>query len=81
MEIRELSATRPTLEEVRRSWAPTVSLATAATVFGISRATAYNLYNQGSFPAQVVQVGGRRHVLTSSIIRVLEGDHLRDGAA
>ncbi|MFJ5984375.1 DNA-binding protein [Lentzea sp. NPDC092896] len=60
----------PTLEEVR-SWPATVSVARAATAFGISRSKAYELVAQGEFPARVIAAGASRRVITASLVNVL----------
>jgi predicted DNA-binding transcriptional regulator AlpA len=62
----------PTLEEVR-SWPATVSVARAATAFGISRSHAYELVKQGEFPARVIPAGNSRRVVTASLVEVLSG--------
>jgi predicted DNA-binding transcriptional regulator AlpA len=62
----------PTLAQVRK-WPPTVSVTRAAAPLGVSRASAYTAIAEGTFPAQVITVSKRMKVLTSSLIRVLEG--------
>lgn len=61
----------PTLDEVR-AWPATVDVTQAARPFGISRAFAYELVARGEFPARVITVGGRRRVVTASIVAALE---------
>lgn len=63
-----------TLAEIRDTWPPTVNLSVAATAFGLCKSAAYDLYNRGEFPAEVIKVGSRRRVLTASIVRVLSGE-------
>lgn len=60
----------PTLDDIR-NWPATVSPATAATAFGISRSYAYELTRTGQFPARVIKVGGKRRVVTASILSAL----------
>lgn len=62
----------PTLDEIR-TWPATVDPATGAAPFGISRSYAYDLIKQGKFPAQVLEVGGRKRVVTASILQILGG--------
>jgi hypothetical protein len=62
----------PTLEEIKR-WPATVDPDTGALPFGISRSYAYELIKCGKFPAQVIEVGGVKRVLTASILQVLGG--------
>lgn len=61
----------PTLDEIR-SWPPTVNPERAAEALGVSRAYAYELVKRGEFPAKVLSVGGKRRILTSSIIALLD---------
>lgn len=63
----------PTLDDIR-GWPATVDPATAATAFGISRSYAYELVKRGEFPAKVLSVGGKRRVVTASILRALESE-------
>jgi hypothetical protein len=63
---------RPTLAEVR-GWAATINVEDAALALGVSRATLYSALARGDRPVQVIQVGHRTKVLTSSLIAVLEG--------
>jgi hypothetical protein len=63
---------RPTLAEVR-GWPGTVNVEDAALALGVSRATLYAALARGDRPVQIIQVGHRTKVLTSSLIAVLEG--------
>lgn len=62
----------PTLDEIR-TWPATVDPPTGGLPFGISRSYAYELIKQGKFPAQVIEVGGKKRVITASILRALGG--------
>lgn len=62
----------PTLDEVR-GWPATVDVGQACRPFGISRSYAYELVARDEFPARVIKVGGRRRVVTASIVAALEG--------
>ncbi len=65
---------QPTLDEIR-GWPATVTVATAAAAFGLSRSKGYELAAQGSFPARLIQVGPRgTRVVTASILAVLTED-------
>lgn len=66
---------RPTLAAVRR-WPPTVPPALAAPALGVSRRSMYSAIKTGRCPVTVIPVNGRLHVVTASLVRVLEG---RDG--
>jgi excisionase family DNA binding protein len=50
---------------------PTVSVAEAAKVLGISRAHAYSLAARGELGVRVLQLGSRRVVPTADLRRVL----------
>lgn len=65
------SKSRPTLDEIRSTWPAVVRIAQASTAFDISRAHGYNLVKAGQFPAKVIEAGGRKVVVTASIIAVL----------
>lgn len=62
----------PTLDEIRE-WPATVDPATGGKPFGISRSYAYELIKRGEFPAQVIAVGGKKRVITASILQTLGG--------
>lgn len=62
----------PTLDEIK-GWPATVDPATGGKAFGISRSYAYELVKRGEFPAQVIPVGGKKRVITASILQVLGG--------
>lgn len=64
---------RPTLEQIRR-WPATVDIPTAGWAFGVSRSHAYELVARGEFPARVIRLGGRRCVVTASIVRKLSDE-------
>ena len=63
---------RPTLAQVRR-WPPTVSPSRAAPALGVSRSSMYTAIKTGRCPVEVTSVNGRLHVVTASLVRVLEG--------
>lgn len=63
----------PTLDELR-TWPASVSVEDSALALGVSKAHAYACIKTGTFPAQVLPVGGRIRVITSTIIAVLQGD-------
>jgi predicted DNA-binding transcriptional regulator AlpA len=65
--------TGPTLDEIR-NWPATVDPATAARAVGVSRSHAYALVGRGEFPAKVIQVGGKKRVVTASILALLEAE-------
>lgn len=74
------TSNRPTLKDIA-SWPAVVPVKQAASAFGISRSTAYELIQSGDFPAKVVRLGGRYTVLTASILNVLsDSGSGRDGA-
>jgi excisionase family DNA binding protein len=60
----------PTIDEIR-SWPATVDPGTAARALGCSRSYAYDLVRRGEFPARVIEVGGKRRVITASILALL----------
>jgi hypothetical protein len=63
----------PTLAEVRK-WPATVSIGKAATALGVASSTLYDLVRRGASPVKVLSLGAtRKQVLTTSIVRVLEG--------
>jgi hypothetical protein len=62
----------PTLEEVK-GWPATVDPVTAGRPFGISRSYVYELIKRGEFPAKVILVGGKKRVVTASILDALGG--------
>ncbi len=63
---------RPTLALIRR-WAPSVCVAGAAPGGGQGPRALYRAIASGRCPVKTITVGGRRHVLTWSLIAVLEG--------
>ena len=52
----------------------TVSLAEAATVLGVHRSTAWDLYKRGEFPVPVLQIGHRLRVTKHHLRRYLLGE-------
>lgn len=65
---------RPTLDEIR-GWPPTVPPAQAALAFGKSRRAIYAAIASGDCPFETVRMNKRIHVLTASLVRVLEGSN------
>lgn len=63
---------RPTLAQVKR-WPPTVGPALAASALGVGTSTFYNQLREDRCQVQVIRSGGRLHVLTASLVAVLEG--------
>jgi hypothetical protein len=53
-------------ESLRR---PTPS---AAQAFGLSRSKSYDLVRRGEFPCRVLPIGRTAHVVTASLLRMLE---------
>lgn len=52
----------------------TLSLTEAATVLGIHRSTAWELYKRGEFPVPVLQIGHRLRVTKAQLRRFLMGE-------
>lgn len=63
----------PTLDEIRTTWPATVSIATAAPVFGISKSYFHQLIARGEAPCRVLKIGTRCRVVTASMVAVLGG--------
>ena len=63
---------RPTLAQVRR-WPPTVPPAQAAPALGVSRRSMYAAIARGDCPVRVITVNRRLHVVTATLVAVLEG--------
>lgn len=59
-----------TADEVR-ALGLTTSLSTAASLFGLSRATAYRLAAKGTFPVPVLRAGSQYRVPVAPILAVL----------
>jgi excisionase family DNA binding protein len=59
----------------------TVSLAEAATVLGVHRSTAWELYRRGEFPVPVLQIGRRLRVSKVHLERLLCGSTTAEGPA
>lgn len=64
---------RLTLAQVRKLPA-TCSVEDAAAAIGVSRTCAYELIRTGEAPFRVLTVRGRRKVVTSSLVALLEAD-------
>lgn len=52
----------------------TLSLTEAATVLGIHRSTAWDLYKRGEFPVPVLHIGHRLRVTKAQLRRFLLGE-------
>ena len=63
---------RPTLAQIRK-WPATVGPAQAQDALGISDTTFYRMLAEGRLPVKVIRDGGRCHVITATLIAVLEG--------
>lgn len=61
------------LGRIDPSTCATVSLAEAATVLGVHRSTAWELYRRGQFPVPVLQIGRRLRVSKVHLERLLLG--------
>lgn len=61
----------PTLADIR-SWPATVTVPTAATALGCSRAHLYDLIARGEAPVKTLSYGRRHVVVTASLVRLLE---------
>jgi predicted DNA-binding transcriptional regulator AlpA len=64
---------RPTLDEIRTTWPATVDVTTTARGLGVSRAHLYEQIKVGTAPVRTIKVGKRVMVVTSSILRLLDG--------
>lgn len=63
---------RRTLAEIAAS-AATITVSQACADLGISVSHGYALIASGNYPAKVITVGGRRLVLTASLVELLRG--------
>lgn len=73
-----LSASRvvaapPTLDEIK-TWPAVVNVERASRALGFSKSHGFNLIRDGRFPARVIEAGGRKVVVTASIIAALSAD-------
>lgn len=62
-------------EDEIRTLGTTTSLATAAGLFGLSRATAYRLASKGTFPVPVIRAGTQYRVPVAAILSLLFPPH------
>ena len=60
----------PTLDDIRK-WPAVVDVPRACTAYQLSRSYGYELIKSGQFPAKVIEAGGRKLVVTASIIAAL----------
>lgn len=60
----------PTLEQIR-AWPAVVTVERACQALGFSRSHGYMLIKLGQFPARVIEAGGRRVVVTASLLTLL----------
>ncbi|MGK5680167.1 helix-turn-helix transcriptional regulator [Actinoplanes sp. URMC 104] len=58
-------------EESIRGLGPVTDVPTAASIFGISRSTAYELVQRDEFPVPVLRFGSRYRIPTAPIIAAL----------
>ncbi|MFD4394208.1 DNA-binding protein [Kitasatospora sp. NPDC058478] len=63
------------LQEVR-SLPVTINVVTAARALGLGPNTAYEAIRAGTFPLDMISVGGSKRVLTASLWRLLQVDGL-----
>jgi hypothetical protein len=63
--------TQPWTAERIRALGPVTDVATAARIFGLSRASAYDLARRGRFPVSVLRFGTRYRVPVAAILRAL----------
>ncbi|MFD6421740.1 DNA-binding protein [Streptomyces sp. NPDC060198] len=61
----------PTLAEIR-AWPATVAVADAAYALGVSKSYLYDLVNRDEAPVRTLPFGGRRRVITASLVHLLE---------
>jgi hypothetical protein len=59
-----------------RALGTTTSLTTAASLFGLSRATAYRLAQTGTFPVPLIRAGSQYRVPVAPILALLYPDTL-----
>lgn len=62
-----------TLDDIRNG-PPTLGVAEAAPLLGISRSYAFELAKEGRFPCRLIPVGSRYRVVTSSLVGLLGTD-------
>jgi predicted DNA-binding transcriptional regulator AlpA len=58
-------------QERIRALGPVTDVATAARIFGLSRAAAYDLAKRGQFPVSVLRFGSRYRVPVAAILQAL----------
>lgn len=64
-----------TLDEIRSTWPPTVSVPQAARAAGYADSTLYAAIARGECPFQTIRLGGgKTRVITASLVRVLSGE-------
>ncbi|MFE5629927.1 DNA-binding protein [Streptomyces sp. NPDC056543] len=73
-----MNTSQPTLAEVRR-WPATVSVPTAATAIGCSRAHLLQSIKRGESPVKTITLGTRHYVITADLVRLLSGEPSSDG--
>ena len=61
-----------TLDDIRTG-PPTLDVATAGRLLGISRSYAFELARRGEFPCRLLKVGSRYRVPRTALLAVLEG--------
>lgn len=65
--------TAPTLDDIK-GWPAVVDVPRACTAYGLSRSYGYELVRRGEFPAKVIEAGGRKLVVTASIVAALSSE-------
>ncbi|WP_250002094.1 AlpA family transcriptional regulator [Actinoplanes sp. M2I2] len=64
-------AGQPWTAEQIRALGPVTDIPTAAHIFGLSRATAYDLVKRNKFPIPVLRFGGRYRIPVAAILQAL----------
>jgi excisionase family DNA binding protein len=65
----------PWTEDRVRSLGLHTDVATAASILGIGRSTAYDLIRRGEFPVPVVRLGHRLRIPVEPLRALLSGEH------
>jgi excisionase family DNA binding protein len=61
-----------TIDDIRTG-PPTLDVATAGRLLGISRSYAFELARRGEFPCRLLRVGSRYRVPRTALVALLEG--------
>jgi hypothetical protein len=62
---------RPSLAEIK-TWPPTIRPRQAAPALGLSARSVQVAIAAGDFPVKVIRVNGRAHIVTASLVALLE---------